>query len=226
VEPVSATTGTWAKIAATLKDWPLWLFVAVGLSLTVFALVPEFRQLVSPAAGRGVLFAAVVAWIFTVCRAITPIVHAFHAYRTASEARIKYVITPIVHQCLWGVAKQSDNSYVTQIAGHFLFNNRTDEPLYLTTAKLISPKIHGEVLPGLLTMQSPRSNMHGTAHVSGHSIPPQATLPVSAMILIRGMPKQNSGPMNVVIEMADANAHKERVKVQIIKNPTAAVPRS
>jgi hypothetical protein len=77
------------------------------------------------------------------------------------------------------------------------------------------------VLPGALTMQLPgKSRMHGTAYVSGTFIPPQATLPVAATILIRGTPQQKSGPMSAVIEMADANAHKERVKLQI-KNPAA-----
>jgi hypothetical protein len=225
VEPVSATTGTWAKIAAELKDWPLWLFAAVALSLTVFVLVPEFWQLVSVPTRRAVLFAAVVAWIFAACRAVTPIVHAFHAYRAASEARIKFVVTPVEHQCFWGVSKQTDGSFVTQVSGHFLVKNRTDEPLHLTTAKLIRPRIHGEALPGLLTMQSPNSNMHGTAHVSGYFIPPQATTPVASTILIRGVPKQKPCTfMNAVLEMADANAHKERVKLKIkcIDHPVAA----
>jgi hypothetical protein len=126
----------------------------------------------------------------------------------------------MVDQCFWTVTKQQDNSFVTQISGHFLVRNRTDEPLYLTTPRLVRPKIPGEILHGMLTMRSPRNQMHGTAHVAGHFIPPQATLPVSATLLIRGTPKQQSGPMNAVIEMADANAHKERVKVQI-KNPAA-----
>jgi hypothetical protein len=146
MEPVSTTTGAWAKIAAELKDWPLWLFFAVAISLTVFVLVPQFRQLVSPAAGNGVLFSAVVAWIFTGCRAVTPIARAFHAYRP--EARIKFVVTPIEQQCAWIVSKQPDNSFVTQITGYFIVKNRTEERLYLTGIKVIKPKIQGERLPG------------------------------------------------------------------------------
>jgi hypothetical protein len=44
----------------------------------------------------------------------------------------------------------------------------------------------GEELPGLLTLRALDSNMHGTASVSGHFVPPKATLPASATILIRG----------------------------------------
>jgi hypothetical protein len=218
-EPVT-TTGALASIAAALKDWPLSLFAAAALALSVFSAVPEFRELVSLPAARGILFGAVAAWIFAGCRAVTPVIQAFHAYRAASDARVRYVITPIEHQCFWHMAKQPDNSIVTQVSGHFLAKNRTDERLYLTTARLIRPKIRGKELPGILTMRALDSNMHGTAHVSGHFIPPKATLPISITIMIRGTPRQKSGTMRAVIEFADANAHKERVTVKI-DNPAA-----
>lgn len=113
-KPVT-TTSALASIAAALKDWPLSLFAAVALTLSVFSAVPEFRELVSLRVAR-----AVAAWIFAGCRAVTPAIRAFHAYRAALEARVHYVITPINHQCFWSVAKQPDNSVVTQVAGHFL----------------------------------------------------------------------------------------------------------
>jgi hypothetical protein len=120
------------------------------------------------------------------------------------------------------MTKQSDNSIVTQVSGHFLVSNRTDERLYLTTARLVRPKIRGKELPGLLTMRAPDSNMHGTAHISGYFVPPKATWPVSMTILIHGTPRQKSGTMQAVIEFADANAHKERVTAKI-DNPAAPV---
>jgi hypothetical protein len=73
----------------------------------------------------------------------------------------------------------------------------------------------GEELPGLLTLRALDSNMHGTASVSGHFVPPKATLPASATILIRGMPKQKSGAMQAVIEFADANGHSERLDLKL-----------
>jgi len=44
---------------------------------------------------------------------------------------------------------------------------------------------------------------------------PQYTLPVSATILIRGVPKQKSDVMNATIEIADADANEERVRVKL-----------
>jgi len=57
--------------------------------------------------------------------------------------------------------------------------------------------------------------------VSGHFVPPKATLPASATILIRGMPRQIAGVMHAVVEFADADGHKERVNLKL-DNPTAS----
>jgi hypothetical protein len=221
VEPVS-TAGTWAKIAGVIKEWPLWLFVGVALSLSLFLVVPEFRELVSPTTRIGVKFATAVAWIFVASRAAGPAIQMGRHWRAASEARIRFVITPVEHQCFWGTSKQPDGSVVTQVSGHFMVKNRTDAPVHLMTAQLVKPRIRGEPLPGLVTMQAVDSNMHGTAHVSGHAIPPQGTLPVAATILVRGVPRQKSGMMDAIIEMADADANRERVRLKIrCINPAA-----
>jgi hypothetical protein len=214
MEPAS-TVGAWAKITEAVKDWPLWLFVGVALSLSLFLGVPDFRGLVSPSVMTGVMFAAAVAWILTASRAVAQTFLAWRAWQAASEARVKFVVTPIEQQCFWGVSKQVDGSFVTQVTGRFMVKNRTASPLYLMTVRLLRPRIRGEILPGLLTMQAIDSNMHGTAHVSGHFIPPQYTLPVSTTILIRGVPKQKSGMMDATIEIADADANKGRVRLKI-----------
>jgi hypothetical protein len=214
-EPVTTATGALATIADRLKDWPLWMFTALALTLTVFWAIPDFRELVSLTTAHVIGFGATAGWIFTGCRTVGPGIRAFHAFRAASEARVRFVVTSDERQCFWGTAKQTDGSIVTQVSGHFLVTNRTNERLYLTTARLIRPKIRGEELPGLLTLRALDSNMHGTASVSGHFVPPKATLPASATILIRGMPKQKSGVMQAVIEFADANGHSERLDLKL-----------
>jgi hypothetical protein len=213
-EPIS-TAGAWTKIAGTLKDWPLWLLVGAALSLSVFILVPGFAALASPPARTAILFAALVAWILTVCRSIPAAVQAWRLWRVDAQARVRFVITPIEHQCFWGISQQADGSLVTQVSGHFMVKNRTASALHLMTARLVKPRISGEVLPGLITMRAVDSNMHGTAHVSGHAVPPHQTLPVSMTILVRGAPRQKAGMMDAIIEMADADANKERVRLRI-----------
>ncbi len=82
-------------------------------------------------------------------------------------------------------------------------------------AKVLRPKIVGEELPGLVTMQAPGSNLHGTAHVSGYNIPADGTLAASATMLFRGMPRQRSGRLAVQVEFQDADANRVTVPMTL-----------
>ena len=133
-DPIT-TTGALASAASKLKDVPLWLLTAAALCLTVFLVVPDFRLLVAPTTVIVVEFGTVAAWIFAACRAVGPAIGAFQTYRTSAAARVRFVLTPIEGQCVWVAAKQKDGSILTQVSGHFLANNRTDERLYVMTAR-------------------------------------------------------------------------------------------
>ena len=54
---------------------------------------------------------------------------------------------------------------------------------------------------------------HGTAALSSNQIPAGATLPVSCMITMRGMPKQRSGHLPATIEIKDSDGHRVKFKV-------------
>jgi hypothetical protein len=210
-----ATTGLWAKTLEAIQDWPLWFLVAVALSLSVFASVPNFRHLVSPATNGFVPYAVVVAWIFVVTRGAQPTFKAVRLYHNHREVRHHFYVTPIEDQCHWGIARQPDGSSVTQFSPDFMVKNRSTEPLHLMSARVVKPKMPGEILSSLLTTRSPTSDMHGTPAVSGYFIAPGETLPASAMILIKGIPKQKDGPLRATIQISDADGHHESVTVQL-----------
>jgi hypothetical protein len=92
--------------------------------------------------------------------------------------------------------------------------NRTDEPLFLISAQVKRPRIKGDVITTMITVQAPNSRMHGTAAVSGHHVPPNATLPGSITLLIRGAPRQPHGDLEAVVEVTDADARRERMHVK------------
>jgi hypothetical protein len=215
MEPLTAAGVTeTAKVAGMVKDWPLWLFFALALSLTVFMGVPAFRNLVPDEKQPFLWFAVIAAWIFVLMRGITAYA-AIRGTKTQREARRHFVITAIEAQCFWGVSKQTDGSLVTQISGHFMIKNRSSGKLHLMSGRLVKPKIKGEVLPGLLVTRNPGQNLYGTAHVSGNFIPAGEALPASWTYLVRGGPKQRSGPMRAVIEFSDADGHRETVAVML-----------
>ncbi len=205
-----------------MKNWPLWIFIAVAICLTVLVTFPYFHPLTSASAIRWLAFFAVAAGIFAATLSISRAVRLYRTYRAGADSRINFVVTPIEQQCTWAASKQPDGTFVTSIGALFLVNNRLPEPLFLVTARLIRPKPWGDELPGLLIMRSLDSNMCGSAHVSGNFIPSGHTLPVAATLLIRGYPKQRLGKMKAVIELRDANNHKERVLLLL----TCVIPRT
>ena len=213
-DPINAT-GIAAKVGDVLKNWPLWSFVAISLGLTMLALVPAFRALVPAPYAPFLWLAACVSWIVAVTKGASHLPAWWSAREARRTTQIKFVATPVEAQSFWAIAKQTDGSYITQITARCMVKNRMGEPLHLLKAKILKPKMGGEELPGLVTMQAPDSNMHGTAYASGFNIPAGQTLPASAMILHRGMPNQRSGRMSAVIEFQDADMNRVRMSIAL-----------
>ncbi|MGA7711121.1 MAG: hypothetical protein WCA81_04410 [Rhizomicrobium sp.] len=213
-DPIN-TTGVAAKVGDAVKNWPLWLLIAVALGLTMLALVPAFGALVPAPYVPFLWFAVLMAWIVVATKSASHLPAWWSRREARRAAQMKFVATPIESQSFWAIAKQTDGSYTTQITVRCMVKNRMGEPLHLLKAKLIKPKINGEELPGLVTMQAPDSNMHGTAYVSGYNIPAGQTLPASAMILHRGMPNQRNGTLTAVIEFQDADANRVRMPIAL-----------
>jgi len=199
-----------------MKNWPLWSLFAVALSLSIVLAVPDFRRIVVPSDAVALTCAVIVAWIFVVTRAIEPTLNVVSRYTSREQAR-RFVVTPLEQQCHWSIARQPDGSYITQFAAHFLIRNRLSVSLYPIDARLIRPKVRGELTPNpTLFIGSLDDHTYGTAAVSGNHIPAGATLPVSCVIMMRGMPKQRSGRLPAIIEIKDSDEHCERVKVVLV----------
>lgn len=224
-DPINAT-GVVAKMGNSIKSWPLWLLVAVALGFTTLVLIPAFRALVPVRYALFLWFAALMSWIVVVAKSVSHLPAWWSAGEAHRAAQLKFFATPIENQSFWAIAKQLDGSYVTQVSVRCMVKNRSAEPLHLMKAKLVRPKINGEELPGLVTMQAPDSNMHGTAYVSGYNIPAGQTLPASATILHRGMPNQRSGTMTATIEFQDADANHLRMLVALTMASPPGPPRT
>jgi hypothetical protein len=196
-----------------MKNWPLWSLFAVALSLSVVLAVPDFREVVVPSGAIALTCAVVVAWIFVFTRAIEPMLNVVSRYTSREQAR-RFVATPLEQRCHWNIARQPDGSYITQFAAHFLIRNRLSVSLYPTDARLVRPRVLGELMPNpTLFIGSLDDRTYGTAAASGNHIPAGATLPVSCVITMRGLPKQRSGRLPATIEIKDSDGHCERVKV-------------
>jgi hypothetical protein len=110
--------------------------------------VPDFRGLASPTTATALVYTAIVAWIFALARAAKPFTEAVLTYLQYREQSRYFLVTPIEGQCHWSVSKQSDGSYVTQVAVHCMVKNRSTERVHIMKARVIKPRIRAIWLGG------------------------------------------------------------------------------
>ena len=205
---VTSTASAVGHFVKTIRDAPLWLLVATALFLTAVVTIPTFSVPLSPQILSWFKLATLAAWVLAIARAAFLAPHAIIALRADRHAKRRFVCTPEEQQCSWHIAKQTDGSEITQFAVRFMVKNRTTEPLYLRNAKLMKPKIRGEVLSLTLTVEMEDGQAHGTSFVNGSNVPARGTLPASLNLMIRGTPRQRTGSMSVVMRITDAELSK------------------
>jgi hypothetical protein len=215
MDPVnSASAG--AKVLSAMKDAPLWALLAVTLSLGAFIFIPQFALLVAPSTLAWIRFLTVVTAIFGCSRGASILITKIAASFPHRKPSPPFHLTPVLNQCLWNTAKQPDGSTLTQITAHLTAKNMSTYPLALLSARLIKPRIDGAVSDNMILIRAVDSRLYGTAHISQHIIPPGATLPVSAHIMIRGIPRQKDGPMDAVLGIIDDEGRELRVQLRLI----------
>lgn len=212
--PVEGAT-TFQKFSEAVKDLPAWLFSAFAVASAILLFVPPVNAEL-PAQYRPWLVMGLV--LFGVLAAFKWVVVGFNALRASradARARKTFHLTPIAQQCHWTVAKQPDGSMVTQIVANFAVKNQSASPVGLVGARVIKPKLRGEVIHGDITVRQQRGRMYGTAHVSDHRIAPGTTLPGQALMMIRGEPRGSSErDLNVTFGITDEDGNEQRVTVR------------
>lgn len=211
--PVEGATA-FQKFSDAVKDLPAWFFSAIAVATAILLFVP-LANAELPKEYRPWLVSGLV--VFSVLAVFKWVIVAFGAWRTSqadARARKTFHLTPISQHCHWHVSKQADGSMVTQISAHFAVKNQSALPVGLVGARVIRPKIKGEVIHGQITVRQQNGHMHGTAQVSGYRIAPGTTLPGHAVVMIRGEPRGSTErDLNVRFGIADEDGNEQRVSV-------------
>jgi hypothetical protein len=207
MEPASKASAV-GHFVRTISDALLWLLVATAAFPTAVIAIPTLSAPLAPQILNWFELAAMAAWILVVARAIFLAPHAIIALRADRHAKRRFVCTPEASQSSWHIATQNDGSEITQLQVRFTVKNRTGEPLYLRNARLIKPRIRGEVLSVVLTVEMEDGRTHATTFVSGNNVPARGTAPFSLSLKIRGTPRQPTGKMSAVLEITEAEQSK------------------
>lgn len=217
MEPTSSASQA-AQILSAVKEWPLWLFAAATLSFATFLFIPVFDDLVSKQTWLWTAVAAVVFGIFFVCRAASVATSTIKSYRASLEAHHTCHLTPVPQQGHWVASRQPDGTIVTHFHVVMTAKNLTNRALHLLTARLVRPRISGELFHNVLAIEDRLSREYGSVYASGKHIPPGAVRSIAVDMAFRGVPKQKAGkarPLAVVLSVADAEGNQQRVKLDL-----------
>jgi hypothetical protein len=211
----AAIAGAITNALTAIKDIQLWLLTAIALFLVACLFVPVLSAAVPQEARKFVILGAGAFTILAVCRLGSLVISAINKYRADREARRTFHLTPISQRSYWGPTRQKDGTIVSQIRAEFMAKNRTNKILHLVTARVVKPKISGDVLEGLIFTGA-------DSKFGVDCLPPGATMRIAAHIMIRGFPgrvRKNPPDLAAVLAVADDEGNEQRVKL-----PLKAIP--
>jgi hypothetical protein len=218
MEPITTSGASLAKTLSIIKDFPLWLLTAIALALAAFLVMPSFAGAVSKDTRTWVTVATITSAIFAGCRFASLVIDEIRTYRLSLKARRTFHLTPTTRDCHWGSTRQQDGTITTQITVSLMAKNLSDRMLHLLTARLIKPKIAGEILTNILLIEDRQTREYGSVQMTGRHIPPDAIRALAITVIVRGIPKQKAGkvrPLPAVLSIADAEGNEQRVKVDL-----------
>ncbi len=210
---------------STLRKLPVWLLGGLALSGYAALFGPAFGG-IDPAGfrtqwGVWVWIEAITFSILTLARGLDAIVTGYRVHRKNSEDRRTLRLVPRHHPCWWHLAKQLDDSFVTQMSLEVDATNLTDRPVRIVKVRLIRPRTKGELLRGDVCLPQAGSPYHSNRH----AVPPHDTATASLHIMVRGALAPQGRPIRVTIGITDQFGNEYRLKGVVLQTSDPSLPK-
>jgi hypothetical protein len=219
------STAAVGPFLSILRLLPVWMLG--GLALTGYAVLfaPAFGG-IDPAGfrtqwGIWVWIEALTFSILTLARALDAGVTGYSVYRKTVEARRALRLVPRHHQCWWHLAKQHDDSFVSQISADIEVANLTDRPVRIVNARLIRPRTKGELLDATVMLPEAGSPYHSDKH----AVPPHDTATASLHIMVRDALAPQGKPIHVTFGITDQFGDEYHLKGIVIRTHDRVLPK-
>jgi len=119
------------------------------------------------------------------------------------------------------LAKQQDDSFVSQISLDIEAANLTDRPVRIVKARLIRPRKKGELLHADVML--PEAGI--PYHSSKHAVHPHDTATASLHIMVRGALAPQGKPIRVTFGITDQFGDEHRIKGIVIRTHDRILPK-
>jgi hypothetical protein len=220
------SAGAVSSFLSVLRTLPVWLIA--GLALTFFAV------LFAPAFGGVDLTRFRSEWgvwlwiggltfsILAVTRSIDSGIANYALRQRRAEARRALRLVPRATQCWWYLAKQRDDSFISQITFDVEAANLTDHPVRIVKGRLIRPRTRGEVVHASVMLPKRGSPYHSESH----AIPPRDTATASVHLMMRGALARQGEKLRATIEITDQYGDEYRLKRVVFGSKNLPLPQA
>src|ERR1700685_990508 len=139
-----------SNFLSILRTLPVWLLAGLALAGYAVIFVPGFGG-IDPNEfrtkwGIWVWIEAIGFSVLAITRGIESGVAAYLEHRKIKQERRALRLVLHHRQCWWHLAKQRDDSFVSQITVDVEAANLTDRPVRIVKVRLIRPRVKGEFL--------------------------------------------------------------------------------
>lgn len=159
----------------------------------------------------------ILEWFLWVAVSIFAIVLFVKLLKTKQESHKLGVTFPSPHTHIWHEPKQRDGSINTQIIADVLVKNLTDNPLGLSSVRLIKPRIEGPLLHGWALIKERNSPYSSTTMGTGTKISPNDSNPVNLHVIIGaslGLTELGKESIEVILGLIDEDGYETKVKTK------------
>jgi len=222
-------SGAVGPILTALRALPLWLLACLAAVGYGVLCLPAFGS-IRPAAldafraqwGVWAWVVAVTFSILSIGRAIDSGISLYRIHRHSLKTRKALVLVPRLHPW-WHLAKQQDDSYVSQISIKLDASNLTDRPVRILNATLIRPRRSRGVIQAVVSLPMEGSPYHSDRH----PVPANGTVVASVHIMVRGALARYGKPIVVTMAVTDQSGEEYRLKgIRISSNNPPLPPMS
>lgn len=207
---------TITKLLEIFKNSPSWLLISLSIIIDVLFLISVLwpsSPYILPQIKPYLFVAMLTLNILTIVKLIQQ--------HQDKKAKKPFYLIPILSQCYWSTSKQNDNSIVTQLSAAFTVKNCSQAPVSLVAARIKSFSLRRkEIIHDSIVIDYKKMQIFTTQRVSGDTVPPDQTLPMSLVILFRGRPLRIKPGKSLRVRLGILDSHGNKQTISVLFKST------
>lgn len=214
-----------SSFLSVLRTLPVWMLGGLALAGYAVLFVPGFGG-VDPTGfrhqwGVWIWIEALTFSILAVTRGLDAAITGHRLRRETAQSRLALRLVPLHQQCWWHLARQQDDSFVSQIRLDIEAANLTDRPVRIVKVRLIRPRTKGEILDAEASLPLAGSPYHS----SRHAVPPHNTVTAALHIMVRGALAKQGQSITVTLGITDQFGEEYSLRGILIRTHDPLLPK-